>query len=590
MPEPIGNPRMRLVDSVERAGEFLSWLGERRPILAIDTETAGLDWYRSGPFCRMVQFGDGDNGWAVPVRNWRGVAEKALTVIRDDRVATAWWNPKFDFHALEVEGLPLPFTPRAHDGYTMHHLLHSEKRHGLKPVGEMVYGDVAGMGDRLLKMQFSEHKWGWDTVPDDWPAYWQYAAFDPVLTAKLVEGMWPRVQMYREAYDREMAALWILYRAEARGMRVDVTYSDMLRNDWLSRAADLGDGLRAEGIANPNSNKQITDALKAAGWEPDEFTPKGAVKLDKAILLELQRVFPGDTAERILELRRLLKWSGTYLTPFIESGGRVHPDIRVLGARTGRMSIANPPLQQLPAKGEGGKLIRRAVLPEEGHVLYATDYDGQELRYHAHISDSSAMIEAFRQGIDPHSYAASLGFNIPIEDVTKDMRDPFKNFRYGKLYGAGNERLARTGGISVAEVERVAAVMDAAFPEERPFAERLEQLAQERWADEGEPYVMTWGGRKVVGEGDKLYALLNYTIQGSCADILKDRLIHLNAAGLADYMVVPVHDEILWSFPAEDAADLAREAAGIMTMDTQFKVPLTVGIDGPLDTWGEKYE
>jgi DNA polymerase-1 len=588
--ENFGNPDLHLVDDVDSAQRFLAWLGERRPILAIDTETTGLDWWEPN-FCRLVQFGDGASGWAISVRNWRGVIETALQHVQDSGVPTGWWNLKFDAHALEVTGLPLPSKAKAHDGVVMHHLLASDERHGLKPVSEARYGDVAVVGDRMLKMRKAENGWDWATVPEDEPSYWAYAACDTVLTARNLEWMWPRLQPVRAAYEREMAALWVMYGAECRGMRVDATYAGLLRNKWLTTAGAIADSLKAEGIKNPNSNKQITDALEAAGWEADEFTPSGAVKLDKAILLQLQRTFPGDMAERILAFRRLLKWSKAYLQPFEESGGLIHPSINVLGARTGRMSISKPPLQQLPARGEGGKLIRTAVLPtNDGDQLYACDYDGQELRLHAHYSGSTNMIEAFRQGIDPHTFTASLAYGVPMEQVTKELRAPAKNTRYSALYGAGPAKIAATAGVSVEVIEGLVNAIKERFPEEAEFAQRIELKARERWADEGKPYVVSWGGRRIVGDGDKLYALINYLIQGSAADVLKDRLIALNAAGLGDAIVVPVHDEVLFSLPAgEEGLEMAKVAQEVMTMPDQFQVPLTVGCDGPLNTWGDKY-
>lgn len=583
------NPDLHLVDSVDDAQAFLSWLGERRPILAIDTETTGLQWW-TPHFTRLIQFGDGQTGWAVPVRNWRGVAEAALQNIQDDRMPTAWWNLKFDAHALENEGLPLPVKQRAHDGLVMHHILHNGQRHGLKSVGRARWGDAAVVGDQWLKLRKREMGWDWATVPETEPAYWGYAALDTVLTARLVEGMWTELAgVERDAYWREMGALWVMYGAESRGIRVDTTYAGLLRDRWLEEAADMADVLKSEGVSNPNSNRQITEALNLAGWEPDEFTPSGAAKLDKAVLLHLQATFPGDMAERILKFRRLLKWSSAYLKPFSQAE-IIHPSINVLGARTGRMSISNPPLQQLPARGEGGKLIRTAVLPaRDGEVLYACDFDGQELRYHAHVSNSEQMIEAFQQGVDPHAFTASIAYGVPIDRVTKEQRSAAKNTRFAGLYGAGPAKIAATAGVSVDIIETLYQAIAERFPQEREFVRVIEAKAKERWADDGEPWVRTWGGRRVVGDGDKLYALLNYLIQGSCADILKDRLIALNAAGLDKYIVVPVHDEVLFSFPEAEAPELSEQARSIMEMPDTFRVPLTVGIDGPLHTWGDKY-
>lgn len=587
---PDGSPlQFRYVETVEDAGAFLDWVRQRRFIIAIDTETTGLDWW-TPHFVRLVQFGDVETSWSVSAARWRGVIEQALEYLRDSKQPVAMHNAMFDMHALEDDGYPLPDRRFVHDTLVMDHLIESDADHSLKGMMTRRFGKEASYGQSLLKIEWANTQTDWATIDDRNVVYWAYAGLDTILTAWAAIEKRKLMAPYREAYDREMAYMWIMYDVEKRGMHIDPIHAMQLRNDWMIRAGTLADSLIADGIKNPNSNKQVSDALELAGWEPDEFTPKGAIKLDKAILLQLQEYFPGDIAERLLEYKRLVKWSTAYLEPFANSGGRIHPNIRTLGARTGRSSVSGPPIQQLPSRDVGAYLIRKGVLPEEGDVLYSADYDGQELRMHAHYSNSTQMIQAFADGVDPHTFTASLAYQVAIADVTKAQRAPAKNTRYAKLYGAGNAKIAKTAGVPVEVINGMVEAIDRQFPEERVFNDTLERKARERWADEGRPYVMSWGGRKIMGDGDKLYALLNYLIQGSAADILKAKTVELNAAGLSDHIVIPVHDELLFSFPRDEAADMAHEAVGIMEEREAFKVPLTVDASGPYETWGDKYK
>jgi DNA polymerase-1 len=581
--------KTEFVDTTEDALRFLSWLGERRPILAIDTETTGLKWWEPN-FTRLVQFGDGMTGWALDARRWRGTIIEAIDKLRAGQEPTVWHNVKFDMHALEDDGFGLPDVRRMHDTKVMHHLLDNTAQHGLKPIAD-TYWLGASAGQQVLKKAMTANGWTWATVPVDDPRYWAYGALDTVLTARIAEKLWPQIAPFDEAYQIEMAAQMILYRAERRGMRIDPTYTSNLLEAWLDEAERLKTELLAYGVSNPSSNRAVAAALDVEGWEPEEWTETGLPKLDKVILAEVvaRGGVPMEIASRVLRYKRIVKWSQSYLVKFLAdrtAGDHVHASINTLAARTGRMSITGIPLQTLPR----GPEVRHCVLPEEGHVLYAIDYDGQEARQFASLSNDPAFIQAFLDGLDVHRYTASLAYGVPMEDVTDDQRSTAKNTRYAQMYGAGAAKIAETAGVEVSVIEEFIRRSDAAFPGIPRFMKEVEAVGIQRMASEGRPYIVTLGGRHVGCEPDKVYKLVNCLIQGSAADLLKRKIVALDAAGLADYLVIPVHDEGLFTFPEGEAAALAAEAKDVMEDHDSYAVPLTCEATGPLPTWGTKYE
>lgn len=570
------------VDTVDEAQDFLRWLGERRPVLAIDTETTGLKWWTPN-FVRLVQFGDAQTGWTVSARRWLGVIEEAM---RRYDGPTVFHNASFDLHAFDAAGIARP--RRVHDTMLMHHLVRNDASHSLKPISEQRFGPQATVGEKMLKAAFSKHGWWWDTVPEDFPPYGVYAAMDTVLTARLAEELWPQVD--DTVYERELATMLLLNRAETRGMRIDPTYTELLRQTWVTEAAGLREELRAYGLENPSSGKQLAAFLsEECDWEPEDWTDTGLPKLDKVVLAELmgRTGLTADVATRVVRYRRLVKWVTTYLDTFLEDRDeydRLHATIRTLGARTGRMSISEPPLQQLPR----GPEVRRCIIPSEGHKLYGIDYDAQELRVFAHYSGEAGLINAINEGRDMHSYAASMAYGIPYEDVPKERRQIAKNVQYSRIYGAGPAKMAATAGVPESEIVNFINAYDQAFPDVDRFMRMVEGVARQRHRDTGRATINTWGGRTLGVQEDKTYSLVNYLIQGTCADLLKIKLLELEAAGFGDHIIIPVHDEVLFDFPeGPEGEAMAREAESILEERDAFDVVLSVEANGPADSWGE---
>jgi len=576
---------------MDDAEAFLRWLGERHngPI-AIDTETRGLSWWEPG-FLRMVQFADCEQGWAVSAERWFGLIAIAIERLTGP---VLMWNAKFDAHALESAGIIIPWR-RLHDGIVMDHLIDSGKPHGLKPVSARLFGQEALAGQAMLKQDMQKHGWTWATVPYDWPAYWAYSAMDAILTARVHAHHTPLITPWQEAYEREMTVMSVLYGAENRGMRIDPVYTEALWDEWYLEMQTVQEKLNAYGIKNPNANKQIEAALRLADpdWHPDEWTASGEAKMDKDVLGKLD----GEIGTLVLRYRRLRKWSKAYLGAFLDQRGsddRLHPTIRTLGARTGRMSITDPPLQTLPR----GAAIRNCVIPADGHSLLSIDYDTMEYRVFASYAGAGIIVDAIKNNVDLHTLTASMAYGISMEQVTKSQRQISKNTAYGRIYGAGPAKIAVTASapdtngqftlVTEQEVANFLERFDAQVPEVVTFMRQVEEIAKDRLRNEDQAYINSSGGRRIPGDPDRLYALVNYLVQGSCADVFKQKIVEIANAGLDHHIILPVHDELIFEVPKEDFNDLAPELERIMKDDTTFSVPLTAGASGPLERWGDK--
>lgn len=574
------NVPLHLVTSADEAAEFMRWLGQSRPLLCVDTETTGLSLYGRDRL-RMVQFGDINTGWAIESHKWWGLIEEALK-----RYTGKWglWNRNFDLHALHTDGLPMPRFRDTHDGMFMDRLLDPPLRHGLKPAGDrMMWG--SGVGATVLADAKRKGRWDWATIPSDHPAYWAYAAWDPVLTARMIYEHWPKINARKEtrdAYDVEMAVSDIMWRIENKGLPVDVPYTSQLLTQWIEEMGILEAELNALGLQNPNSGRQIAQAMELTEkWEPDEWTETGFPKVDSAVL----RGIDSEISRRVLRFRRLRKWSSAYLERFLhdrDANDQVHPSINSMEARTGRMSITGIPLQTLPRGWE----IRDCIRLPDGRALWACDYDSMEYRYFAHLTQSPQLREWFLNGYDPHLFAARAVHGDQTIEKKDGRRQSAKNNVYGMLFGAGAAKTAETAGITVAEAEAFRAGYFNLIPEVPRFLHDMDQLARQRTAESGRPYIFTVAGRVLPAEPKKGYKLVNYAIQGSCADIFKRKTLELAAAGFEDNLLLPVHDEWLFDFP-EGETDGPEECARIMHED-RFSIPLTVELTGPFQSWGEK--
>ena len=582
----LAGVKVNLVETLDEAQTFLLWLKRQRRILAIDTETTGLVWTDPN-FVRLVQFGDELEAWAVGAREWWQVIAEALDYVHESRQPVAMHNAKFDVHAIEVSGWKAPMWAAIHDTKIMDHLVYPIRSHALKRMGARRFGEQATVGEKMLRHTMSVNKWTWATVPVGCPEYWAYGCMDTVLTARFAIELGAELSErgLTDAYARESAAQAVIYRMEKRGLAIDTEYASALRDEWAEEKLAIQLQLHAWGVNNPNSKADVVYALKRKeGWEPEGFTDTGEPKLDKSILQGMD----SQIAPLILRYKRIVKWTGAYLDHFIDGAvdGRVHPSINSMAARTGRMSIQNPALQTLPSKEAS---IRKCIVPD-GPELWAVDYDAMELRVMASFSGDPGLLDMFRSGLDPHSQTAAMVYGLPYEDVLAGkhpvQRGTAKNTVFARIYGAGARTIAETAGVPEAQIQEFLSLYDNAFPGVDRFMSSVEMTAKSRLLNEGEAYVTTPYGRWLNAEADSIFKLVNYVIQGTCADLLKDKIVLLDKQGLGDHIMLPVHDEIILDCDEETA----KEACILLEEHERFAVPLTASAEGPFNSWGQAKE
>lgn len=563
-----------LVDSQDKADAFKAWSPVSHYV-GIDTETTGLQPF--GPHAdhiRLVQIGDENTGWAIPYGTGQELVASALSRFPGRFVGH---NSPFDRGFFTAAGHPLIGPPWV-DTFIAHHLLYPLNWHGLKPAAGQLYGPQVRAGEKWLDQVKRKNNWDWATVPIDHPAYWGYAAMDPVLTARLATDMMPQIEAeFRQQYKREVLVSYMMKEMSRQGFPIDVQYAEQLMKKWDIEEKELRTKLEKWAIQNPGSRNQIIAALENDGWEPDVFTDTGRPSVNRAVLEGMDH----EVAESILRWRRITKWRTGYALPMVESDGWFHPLINSMKAKTGRMSVEggvqSAPLQQFPK----GPEVRTAVLARPGTEMWAVDYDGQEMRLIAAFAGDPELTDAVLNGGDPHGRIAA---ELWDGAYTPEQRGWTKNGLYGWAYGAGDTKL----GITVHNsAKKFKAAVGRAYPGIPRLMNSVLAKAKERQERDGMAWAKTAGGRIVAVPKTRHYALTDYIMQGSGADLMKEALVRVHESGLDSSLLMIVHDEILASLPpGPEGEEQAHEIARCMT--TEFRdVPFTAEPLGPGKNWGE---
>jgi len=580
---------------------FEAFLARGDKVLGLDTETTGLDIYSPGYGLRLVQIGNGREAWVLQADRFRDAIVRAL---RQPRAFVAH-NWAFDSQVIDRHlGVTIEeLADRVFDTRILAHLIdpRSEFEGGaglsLKPLSAIYVDDTAPDTQAGLTAVFRSlgltKETGWAGIPVDEPTYVRYAGLDVILVTRLFYELAPLVKDLGlsdlSKFEHHLQGLLSIM--QRKGMRLDVDYIERLRGDLTAEAERFRGVAARYGVENVNSTTQVATALAGMGVELTEQTASGAPKVDKAVLLPLanldngwnpidETATPNPLADAVLRAKRAEKWQTAYVDQFLalrDDEDRLHPMIGGLQARTARMSVSRPPLQQLPS---GDWKIRRAVVPDPGHMMIASDYDQIELRVLAALADVTGMKRAIADGEDLHDFTARLVYG---DGFSKFHRKLMKGVGFGKVYGGGATTLARQTGADLESVKRAIAEYDRVYPEIKRYAGKLQ-----RRAEFGRKEVVTISGRHLPLDRDRLYAATNYVVQSTARDVLAQAIVDVFEAGLGDHLLLPVHDELLAQAPEREAEEVALELGRIMSGNF-YGVPLTSTGEVTGRSWGSAY-
>ncbi|MCD8334538.1 MAG: DNA polymerase I [Clostridiales bacterium] len=334
---------------------------------------------------------------------------------------------------------------------------------------------------------------------------------------------------------------------------------------------------------NINSTKQLGEVLFEKLELPASKKTRRGYSTSAEVLEKLRGYHP--IIDQILEYRQLAKLKSTYvdgLTKVIAEDGRIHTSFQNTVTATGRLSSAEPNLQNIPVRTELGAEMRKMFIAGPGNVLVDADYSQIELRLLAHIAGDETMIEGFRSGVDIHTATAAQVFGVPVEMVSKQMRSSAKAVNFGIVYGMSAFSLAEDLHVSRAEAK---AYMDKYFATYSGVHAYQKQVVEQAKAD---GYASTLLGRRrwlpelkstnfnLRSFGERV--AMNMPIQGTAADIIKLAMIRvqnrLKAEGLTGRLVLQVHDELIVECPEAEAEQVAQLVEEEMEQVVSLRVPL----------------
>jgi DNA polymerase I-like protein with 3'-5' exonuclease and polymerase domains len=575
--------RINIVESDADLEPFIQFIKDN-PVCAFDTETTGGFLIYSNTYkIRLAQFGNGSESYVIPVERsarWAYVASCALQQIRtviiqnasfDVQVVERHWGIKVNWAWIvdtKIISHLVDSRPKK-DGGAGHKLEEITAAHIDKQVAEEVKGSMAVM---CKEMRTTKDKI-WAIVDINNETYLRYAGMDPILAFRAWEILLPRVPASaRNLIEYEHTLARIACQIEARGILVDEKYTRRQVTRFKSAETRAAKKARDYYVDNVNAPQQVIDGLRYFGIKDFGITDKGNESVDSKMLKSIASGsgHASELAKAVIDGKRASKWNTTYFQRFLEtmdSTGRIHPGIHTLAARTARMSITNPAVQTLPGKSD---VIRNCLLASEGNVWVAIDYDGQELRMAAALSKDPVMIDAFKRRLDLHQITA---------DAAAVDRSIGKMTNFLTVYGGGSSALMTQGGLDESTAKKTIEGFKAAYPGLTAYTKKVVKSAQQRG------YVTTPTGRRLPVDRSRAYAGGNYEIQSGSRDVTGFALVKLDKAGFTPHILLPVHDEIDFDFPKEDAEEMSREAAKHMQM-SMGEVDFTVDIQIGEQAWG----
>ncbi|WP_425084809.1 DNA polymerase I [Ruegeria profundi] len=607
-------------ECVRDAGALQKWIDQvyERGWVAVDTETTGLNemiadlvgislCIEAGEACYIpLTHRDGsadDLFGSDALAEGQMPLDEALTLLKplfeDPSILKIGQNMKYDakiFARYGIEVAPID------DTMLMSYALHGgEHGHGMDTLSERYLSHTPIPIKPLLGSGKSAITF--DKVPIDEAT--AYAAEDADITLRLWQLFKPQLHQVQvttvyETLERPLVP--VLKEMEMHGIKVDRDVLSRMSNAFAQKMA----GLEAEihELAGENFNvgspAQLGEILfEKMGLEGGKKGKTGKYSTGADILEDLATEH--ELPRRVLDWRQLSKLKSTYTdalqTHINPDTGRVHTSYSITGANTGRLASTDPNLQNIPVRTEEGRRIREAFIAEPGNVMVSLDYSQIELRILAHIAEIPALKQAFADGLDIHAMTASEMFEVPLDEMTPDIRRQAKAINFGVIYGISGFGLARNLRIPRAEAQGFIDRYFERFPGIRAYMDDTVAFAKENG------YVQTLFGRKIhtpeinakgPHAGFSRRAAINAPIQGTAADVIRRAMVRMPEAinGLPAKMLLQVHDELLFEV-AEDAVDeVIGVARDVMegASDPAVKLDVKLVVDaGQGANWAEAH-
>ena len=484
------------------------------------------------------------------------------------------------------------------DTMIAHYLIQPELRHNMDYMAEIYLHYRTIHIDELIGPKGKGQKSMRDLAPAD---VYEYAAEDADITLRLKNVLEPELKKYgadRLFYEIEMPLMPVLAEMEMQGVRIDTASLGETSKVLTARMEEIEQRIYelAGEQFNIASPKQVGDVLfgKMKIVDKPKKTKTGQFVTSEDVLQTLKGKH--EIVADILEHRGLKKLLGTYVDALPKlinpRTGHIHTSFNQTVTATGRLSSSDPNLQNIPVRGEDGKEIRRAFVPEPGCLFFSADYSQIELRVMAHLSDDANMKEAFREGHDIHAATAAKIYKETMDNVTRDQRTKAKRANFGIIYGITVFGLAERLDISRDEARQLIDGYFETFPAVHEYMEQAKETARTRGYVETlfgrRRYLADINSRNATVRGFAERNAINAPIQGTAADIIKVAMIRIarrfREENIRSKMILQVHDELNFSVIPEERELVERIVLEEMQNACPMSVPLTADCG-----WGENW-
>ncbi len=579
----------KLIDTEDDMRKICDFFRTKR-ILSLDTETTSTD-AMSAELVGLSFAVEEKEAFYVPVPDNREEAQKIVNIFKsvyeDPSIVKIGQNIKYDLEVLAGYGVTL--AGEMFDTMIAHYLLQPELRHNMDYMAEVYLGYRTIRIDELIGPKGKKQRSMRELPPEQ---VYEYAAEDADITLQLRNILEPKLHeagVDKLFYEIEMPLVRVLADMEMNGVRLDTASlaetSSILTQRMNAIEKEIYEMAGEEfNIASP---KQVGEVLfgKMKIVEKPKKTKTGQYVTSEEVLQQLATKAP--IVGKILEHRGLKKLLGTYVDALPKlinpRTGHIHTSFNQTVTATGRLSSSDPNLQNIPVRGEDGKEIRKAFIPEEGCLFFSADYSQIELRVMAHLSGDANMIEAFREGYDIHAATAAKIYKEEIDSVTRDQRTKAKRANFGIIYGITVFGLAERLGISRSEATQLIDGYFATFPKVWDYMEQAKQTARERGYAETlfgrRRYLPDIASHNATVRGFAERNAINAPIQGTAADIIKVAMVRIHRRfkelGLRSKMILQVHDELNFSVVPDERDIVEKTVLDEMQSACPLLVPLT---------------